>query len=472
MKPFGPPRARELAVLVACALLFPASAGAATVKAQEDECAVGPPNCVTDLVVEAEETERNDISVHADGAGVVVTDAATPLVAGRNCVRREDGSVRCELSRPIVQVQVQTGDLDSSVRIALPAADLVSAILGRGNDRFEGEAKEVWANGFDGDDTLVAVGGRASFEGRDGADVLIGGPQSDKELAGGPGSDRVHGGAGDDVLLGEDTGIDDRDLPARDELDGGEGRDLVSYSTRELAVAIDLAAGSGGTAREGDVLRAIENARGGRGHDRLAGDEGANRLLGDDGADILSGRGGDDFLSLDNSWPRRIERASGGAGDDELRARYGGLLLGGTGDDLLRGGAMTGTVCGIGADVVQPRQGGTVRMGADCERWALRVTRYRGEDVSALLARPGIEGDGIRLAVRCPYTDAGCILRLRVTTPGLRPIGIDRARTVAGQRRVLAVRAPALRRARAVRVEFSIRRLGYGGGAGAVVVGR
>jgi hypothetical protein len=92
--------------------------------------------------------------------------------------------------------------------------------------------------------------------------------------------------------------------------------------------------------------------------------------------------------------------------------------------------------------------------------------------VTALLARPGIEGDTVRLAVRCPYTDAGCILRLRVTTPGLRRIGIDRFRAAAGQRKVLAVRAPALRRARAIRVEFSIRRIGYGGGAGAVVVGR
>jgi hypothetical protein len=472
MPRFGPSGAREVAVLVACALLFPASAGAATVKAQEDQCAVGPPNCVTDLEVEAESTERNDISVYADGAGVVVTDAATPLVAGRNCVRRLDGSVRCELSRPIAQVQVQTGDRDSAVRVALPHTDLVSAILGLGHDRFEGEAKEVWANGLDGDDTLIAVGGRASFEGREGADTLIGGPQSDKELSGGPGRDRVSGGAGDDVLLGEDTGIDDRDVPARDELDGGEGRDLVSYSRRELVVAIDLAAGSAGTAREGDVLRAIENARGGRGHDRLAGDEGPNRLLGDDGADTLSGRGGDDFLSLDNAWRGRIERASGGAGDDELRGRYGGLLIGGPGDDLLRGGGLTSTLCGAGADVVRPRPGATMRMGGDCECWALRVTTSRAEVAPAVLARPRIDGDTIRLPVRCPYADAGCILRLRVTTPGLRPIGIARAQTAAGQRKVLAVHAPALRRARAVRVEFSIRRLGYGGGGGAVVVGR
>ncbi|HEX8204819.1 MAG TPA: hypothetical protein VF587_02045, partial [Solirubrobacteraceae bacterium] len=223
MTAIGLPAARVVALGLLAALVLPVTAQATTVRAQADECALRSPDCVAELNIKYAPGERNDMSVRPDGAGIVVTDAAAPLVADRNCVRREDGSVRCELTgRPFTQVLIETGDAADVVRVSLPAVDLVEARLGDGDDRFEGEAKEVSGIGLDGDDVLVVVGGVGRLDGRVGADVLLGGPDGDRELRGGPGRDRISGGPGDDVLVGADgdfDGFDDTEAPAADDLD-------------------------------------------------------------------------------------------------------------------------------------------------------------------------------------------------------------------------------------------------------------
>jgi Ca2+-binding RTX toxin-like protein len=436
-----------LAALIVLAALAPA-AQAATVNATDDGCAAPP--CVANLEVKAAAAgERNDLSLEPDGGGIVIRDAATPLVAGRNCVRRDDGSVRCELARPITQVQIQTGDGDSVVRAMLPAANLVTVIFGRGNDRFEAAAKEVWANGLDGDDTLIALGGKADFEGRAGADVLAGGPAGD-ELSGGPGRDRVSGGDGDDVLFGRDgdfDGIDDDEVAAGDELDGGPGRDTASYAFRDFAVRVDLAdPAPDGAPGEGDVLRGIEDLRGGEGGDRLYGDGGPNRLLGEDGEDELRGRGGDDFLALGTRGAAPFgERADGGAGDDDVRAGSGGTVLGGSGDDVLRGARDTRAVCGTGRDVLRPRPGQSMGMASDCERWAIR---FGGADDLVVATPPRRTGREVGVSVGCP-TGPTCTFVLTVATTSGRRVGRDSIRVRSGSRGVVDVRVPsALARSR------------------------
>ena len=473
MKAFGPARARDVAALgVLATLSLAAPASAATVNATDDECAVGAPQCVTNLEIKADESERNDLHVVPDGRGVVVGDAATPPVAGRNCVAREDGTVRCELSRPIVQVQIQTGDRDSVVRALLPEANLVTVILGAGNDRFDGEAKEVWANGLDGDDTLVAVGGKADFEGRKGADVLAGSAASGDELSGGPGRDRVSGGDGDDVLLGGDgafDGFDDDEVPAADELDGGPGRDAISYAPRELSVTVDLAdPGPDGARGEGDVLRGFEDVRGGRRGDRLYGDAGANRLFGDDGGDTLRGRGGDDFLALGRvGVTPGPEWADGGPGDDDVRAGSRGLVLGGTGDDVLRGARDTRAICGNGLDTLRPGPGQSMGMAGDCERWGVR---FGDVDDVALARRPRRLGNSVRLTVGCPPPRA-CTLTMTVATPARRELGRDVTRVRGGESGVLRVRLPSAAGG-ALRVFVKIADLGgYVRGGGVLVSG-
>ena len=109
------------------------------------------------------------------------------------------------------------------------------------------------------------------------------------------------------------------------------GHDRLDAGNQRLPVVIDLreggwssigpaAAGAEVPARANVVIAfgsRIEDARGGRGDDRIHGNELANRLMGGRGDDLLVGAGGDD-------------RLVGGRGHD--------LLVGGPGHDLLRGG--------------------------------------------------------------------------------------------------------------------------------------
>ena len=112
-----------------------------------------------------------------------------------------------------------------------------------------------------------------------------------------------------------------------DNLDGGDGRDVVDYGMRTGDVTVDLAAGTGGEAGEGDSLANIENAAGGKGNDNLTGDDANNVLTGRAGTDTLTGADGAD-------------RLRGGGGYDDLNGDAGrDKLFGGGGDDDLDGGA-------------------------------------------------------------------------------------------------------------------------------------
>jgi Ca2+-binding RTX toxin-like protein len=424
--------------------------GAARVKAQNDECAIGPPGCVGDLTIEAPPGERNELTIRADGAGIVVTDAATPLQPDRNCALRDDGSVRCELDEPITQVTADTNDGDDVVSAVVPAAQLVFGNLGAGDDRFEGHAREVWGTGSEGDDVLVALGGAGSLEGREGDDVLVGGPAADTVLDGGPGSDRVSGGPGNDVLHGDDSAdIVDPETFAPDALDGGPGRDRVTYEGRGVqGVVVDLATGAAGTGGEGDTLRGIEDARGSQVADVLAGDAGPNRLDGQGGPDTLDGREGDDLVRpgggssfLPATAP---ERARGGPGDDDVSAAGRGLASGGPGDDVLRPGRAGRAYCGPGDDVVAGTR--TIpAIGAACEAWTLRL----GATLEARFPYPRRLGGAVRLNVPCPGS-APCTVELRVSTPQGAPLGRARARLAPGTRRTVTARVQRRGRARVV----------------------
>ncbi len=119
-------------------------------------------------------------------------------------------------------------------------------------------------------------------------------------------SNRLEGGAGDDLLMG---------LGAPDTLDGGEGKDTADYSLSEAAVYVDLnlqdshTAQTGGGAvtvmlstiddgtnqgvlyggnhAYGDVLISIEN---------LTGSTYNDTLIGNDENNVISGLAGDDSL--------------------------------------------------------------------------------------------------------------------------------------------------------------------------------
>lgn len=95
------------------------------------------------------------------------------------------------------------------------------------------------------------------------------------------------GGGGDDLIIANS---------AANRLDGGAGRDTVSYETATSAVTVSLATGLGSGGAAGDVLLNIENLRGSAFGDTLTGDAGNNVINGGAGNDILRGGGGNDVF--------------------------------------------------------------------------------------------------------------------------------------------------------------------------------
>jgi Ca2+-binding RTX toxin-like protein len=166
---------------------------------------------------------------------------------------------------------------------------------GAGNDTLVGDVGEL----FDGE----TIGGDDVLRGGDGDDLLFGDIMG--TISGGysGGNDLLSGGAGNDTL---DGGLGD------DTLYGGAGIDTVSFEGVEIAVVVDLAAGSA-SGQGNDVLAGIENVVGSTQDDWIQGDSRANRLDGGYGSDTLIGGAGNDTLV-----------ASGGADS----------LLGGSGADV------------------------------------------------------------------------------------------------------------------------------------------
>jgi hypothetical protein len=253
----------------------------------------------------------------ADPAGVQV--ARPRGSAGMRCVALAATVVRChDLSS--VKVDLGAGDDRLTSRRIPPAPSLVIYELrgGAGADRIEV--------------TGAAQGASTSLYGGPGDDVLVGGP-GQESLNGGVGRDQLRGGAGDDGLGDEDrSGAADSDS-----MDGGPGRDAVGYNARRAPVDVDLQRVTGnGESGEGDIITNVEDLRGGRAADVLAGTQQANRIDGD-ASDQIFARGGNDSVSVET------ERGHGGildlgAGNDEASVDvYHTIDVG----------------CGIGRDVVR-----------------------------------------------------------------------------------------------------------------------
>lgn len=161
-------------------------------------------------------------------------------------------------------------------------------------------------------------------------------------LSGGAGNDVLTGGAAADTLAGGD-GADSLDGgPGPDALAGGAGKDTVAYASRAGAVDVDIDGnpddGNADDDRSGvrdNVAPDVEDVVGGKGNDDLSGSPAANVLQGGPGNDDLTGLGGNDVLD-DGLGTNDLE---GGGGDDVLRqgatANAGDVLHGGDGTDTV-----------------------------------------------------------------------------------------------------------------------------------------
>ncbi|MGN5123178.1 type I secretion C-terminal target domain-containing protein [Aeromonas hydrophila] len=166
-----------------------------------------------------------------------------------------------------------------------------------------------------------------------------------------PGSDRIDGGAGDDILFGDAihfAGIN------------GEG-----YAAIKQYVAGKLSAGSLTDAQVHDYITDHASE-----FDQSSNNDKADVLIGGDGNDILFGQGGDDFLfgGAGN------DILFGGAGNDTLYGESGNdTLYGGSGNDTLYGGSGDDTLSGgLGNDILVGGLGNDILKGdggADTFTW-------------------------------------------------------------------------------------------------------
>lgn len=239
--------------------------------------------------------------------------------------------------------------------------------------------------GNGGNDTLAGGAAKDTIDGGAGDDVISGNGGTDT-LTGGIGNDQVSGDAGNDTITGDDgndtlTGGDDNDTitggAGNDSLDGGNGADTLDGGTGSDAISggtgSDLVSYSDRTADLSLTLDGIANDGAAGELDNL--DVSVDMLLGGSGADLIAG-------GAASSNPYVFY---GNGGNDTL---VGGLgadrLVGGGGNDSLAGGAGNDTLLGS-------RGKDTMSGGADSD-----LVSYYYESTPVIASLDGVANDGLK----------------------------------------------------------------------------
>ncbi|MPZ22597.1 MAG: hypothetical protein GEU28_03450 [Dehalococcoidia bacterium] len=232
-------------------------------------------------------------------AGVehVVGSPGNDTITGTNGANTLNGGGGNDVLKGLAGSDILIGANGNDVLIGGPGDDQLDAGAGTDTARFPGTSPV----------TVNLATGTASGQGNDtiaGVENVTGSTRADT-LVGHDGPNKLNGGAGADVLIG---GL------GNDTLIGGGGIDTAVFPGR-ARVRVDLRLGTA-TGRGNDILRGIENIRGGAGPDIIQGNNLRN---------VLNGLGGDDTII-------------GFGGND--------VLIGFRGDDALNGGRGTDTCAG------------------------------------------------------------------------------------------------------------------------------
>jgi hypothetical protein len=323
---------------------------------------------------------NNVLLTSVDGMTVRASDPGAVITAGRACRSIDAHTAECSVAgmgfNGLIGAVVEAGDM---------------------NDVVDSPGPGLSADGGPGDDLLKSSSiASGILDGGGGRDTLLGGPNQDT------------------LVDGDVSGAADADI-----LHGGVNGAIVSYAARTAAVRVDLRdPGADGEAGEGDELRAVTGAVGGRGADVLRGDAGTNRLSGGPGADRISGLAGGDLLEGGAGDDRVVGLTGqdvlyGGAGRDRLSGGDGSDSLdGGAGRDALRGEAgndflTSGSAyCGSGRDITRPAARDYVA--GDCERATFELRVRKGEFADSkqisLVPHPvAVSRSAVTFEVECPY---------------------------------------------------------------------
>lgn len=240
-----------------------------------------------------------------------------------------------------------------------------------GDQTINGTAGDDILNGDHGDDEIFGEDGNDALKGQDGDDLLDGGVGNDT-LDGGAGDDELLGGDGDDVLIGGEgddvldggEGRDSADFSQDTQgvaVDLEDGFAIGDASGEDELISIERVVGGAGN----DVIRgndADNDLLGGSGDDVLAGRGGNNVIDGGEGHDTieLAGASEVDFAKgeatrTDGGTDRftSIETIRLGEGDDRVRVTAGTgattAIDGGEGNDtlVLAGNGTLGALSGI-----------------------------------------------------------------------------------------------------------------------------
>lgn len=254
----------------------------------------------------ADITGDGDIDVHQPG----ITAVNFAGLHGKDLLSTMGGGPS---GSPLVVPAVLDGgaDDDTLQQVDLDGSGFRARLVGGfGSDLIEASGGSTTLD-YSGSSVPIRVDLRTGVAMGQGTDTLNGvesvwGSPFDDKLIGGKAASSFRAGEGDDLLVAG---------PLGGWLDGGPGRDTVSYGQAGKGVTASLATGKAnwGPAR----LVGVESILGSIHRDVLAGNTGGNRLDGGGGDDTLSGGAGPDILL-------------GGAGND--------LLLGGAGTDQCRQG--------------------------------------------------------------------------------------------------------------------------------------
>lgn len=298
-------------------------------------------------------------------AASAVRDGAVPAPAAS--VRTEDRTLTVDLTDvPDADVTITYDDATREYVLTYhsttldtdPIDERVSALgvrtlevfLGSGDDSIDlSQIARAIVHGGDGDDTMIGGfrgdtlhgdGGNDVLHGRDGQDVLNGG-HGDDRLLGQAKSDRINGGGGHDYVAGQS---------GDDVLRGGAGNDILLGARGNDNI-------DGGS---GD-----DTGRGGAGMDTMFGGDGNDRLKGQGGRDQMGGGLGNDVIDGGKSFTIIREQADAdyslsgdmnsvtttGIGTDRWRGRFGGAILtGGDSDNTIDASGFNGPVRLFGMD--------------------------------------------------------------------------------------------------------------------------
>jgi Ca2+-binding RTX toxin-like protein len=249
----------------------------------------------------------NTVALTVAGGRVTVTDASG-VTAGSRCTQTTPTSVTCP--RP-----------DTSYVYAMDGEDRVEAQASLGTEVEGGAGADVITTsgpirGGDGPDLLTSNAGRGQLlDGEAGNDRLVG-SEGGESMIGGPGTDALEGRGGDDQLDGDDPASETYETDA---LDGGPGRDTLSWFVRDVPVVVNLAGGApNGITGENEQLSGIEIVNTGGGDDTLVGTHGPETFDPGAGVDDVSTGGGADYVESSEG----SDKLDLGAGSDTVSFRF------------------------------------------------------------------------------------------------------------------------------------------------------